>query len=687
MRKLSLSQLLLLAVACPLVAALASTTILGLQSWSAYREAEQTIALQRLASASAQLGAILPPEGRISRAFAASGSAEDRARMLARREATDRQLAEFRRAVGATTITDPVAREDLEFIEQRMRGYGELRAKADARTVTAADAAQVNRPIFARTYGLVARLASLSGDAGVKQAALTYQATLLLSQGVAGEISGGTQAIRDGTMPPAALANFIDASTTARGFASQIRYLAPAAITERWQAYLRSTNAQAIEAMRRDILGIAEGRPVDATQAQRWIDVNEERLRVVDELVSAAGDALAAEAEARSNDAWSGLLTFSAITLVTLCLVLLLSRMILRSIGAVLHRLSETMTALAARDYTVAVPGQERRDEIGAMARTVQVFKDGLVHAEALAAEQAAEQAARAARAERLAALLRGFEAKVRRTVEVLATAVSQLQGTARAMAGTAEGTLERAGAVAAAAEQTSANVQTVAAAAEELSASIAEITRQVSQSSKVAGQAVAEARRTDEVVRGLAEGAQRIGEVMRLITTIAGQTNLLALNATIEAARAGEAGKGFAVVASEVKNLAAQTAKATEEIAAQVGAMQSATGDAVGAIQAIGARIGEVSEIATAIAAAVEEQGAATSEIARSVQQAAAGTQSVSGAIGAVSRAAGEARTTAGQVATASEELGRQAKTLDQEVGSFLDSVAQIETTGRRMA
>ncbi|MDO9713375.1 methyl-accepting chemotaxis protein [Paracraurococcus lichenis] len=355
-------------------------------------------------------------------------------------------------------------------------------------------------------------------------------------------------------------------------------------------------------------------------------------------------------------------------------------------VARVLH-LAAVTRQLARRDYAFDLSCVSRGDEIGDLARALDECRTGLRAADALASEQAAEQATRAARAERLAALLRGFEAKVRRTVEVLSTAVSQLQGTARAMAGSAEGTLERAGAVAAAAEQTSANVQTVAAAAEELSASIAEITRQVSQSSKVAGQAVAEARRTDEVVRGLAEGAQRIGEVMRLITTIAGQTNLLALNATIEAARAGEAGKGFAVVASEVKNLAAQTAKATEEIAAQVGAMQSATGDAVGAIQAIGTRIAEVSEIAATIAAAVEEQGSATSEIARSVQQAAAGTQSVSGAIGAVSRAAGEARTTAGQVATASEELGRQAKTLDQEVGSFLDSVAQIETTARRSA
>ncbi|MDO9713377.1 methyl-accepting chemotaxis protein [Paracraurococcus lichenis] len=687
MRKFTLTQLLLIAVACPLVMALGLAGHMGWQALSVYRAVTETIALERLATATAKVGIVLPPEGRVSRAYSASGSPTDQARVQSQREVTDRTLADFRRIMAETPVTDRLTREDLAFIDDAVRGLGELRSKTDARNLSAADTTRVMRPIITRSYGLIARLASLAPDAGMKQAALSYQAVLMLSQGVAGEISGGAQAIRDRAFPPSALANFARSSGTFIDFGNQVRNLAPPSVVARWEEYQRSTNARTIDAMRTEILGIAEGRPVDPAMVQRWNAENEERLRVIDEMVEATGKALTEQVEATRDDAWSGLLTFSAITLVTLCLVLLLSRMILRSIGAVLHGLSETMTALAGRDYTVAVPGQERRDEIGAMARTVQVFKDGLVHAEALAAEQAAEQAARAARAERLAALLRGFEAKVRRTVEVLATAVSQLQGTARAMAGTAEGTLERAGAVAAAAEQTSANVQTVAAAAEELSASIAEITRQVSQSSKVAGQAVAEARRTDEVVRGLAEGAQRIGEVMRLITTIAGQTNLLALNATIEAARAGEAGKGFAVVASEVKNLAAQTAKATEEIAAQVGAMQSATGDAVGAIQAIGTRIAEVSEIAATIAAAVEEQGSATSEIARSVQQAAAGTQSVSGAIGAVSRAAGEARTTAGQVATASEELGRQAKTLDQEVGSFLDSVAQIETTARRSA
>jgi methyl-accepting chemotaxis protein len=215
-----------------------------------------------------------------------------------------------------------------------------------------------------------------------------------------------------------------------------------------------------------------------------------------------------------------------------------------------------------------------------------------------------------------------------------------------------------------------------VATATEELSSSIAEITRQVTQSARIAGQAVEESSRTTSTVRGLAEGAAKIGDVVKLINDIAGQTNLLALNATIEAARAGEAGKGFAVVAAEVKNLATQTAKATEEIAAQVGMIQQATGNSVAAIEGIGGTIGQINEIATTIASAVEEQGAATQEISRNVQQASAGTQEVSSNIGGVSQAAAETGAAASQVLSAADELSRQAETLRKEVGTFLADV-----------
>jgi methyl-accepting chemotaxis protein len=276
----------------------------------------------------------------------------------------------------------------------------------------------------------------------------------------------------------------------------------------------------------------------------------------------------------------------------------------------------------------------------------------------------------------RLNRLADELDTNVGGVVQVLSSAATELQSAAQSMSTTAEAASRQSGVVASAAEEATSNVQTVAAAAEEMSSSVAEIGRQVEQSTRIAEQAVVEADRTNATMQSLTTAAQKIGEVVGLISAIAGQTNLLALNATIEAARAGEAGKGFAVVASEVKSLANQTAKATEEIGAQIAAMQSATAEAVKAINGISGVIGRMSEISTAIASAVQEQDAATQEIARNVNQAAVGTQDVAANIGVVAHAAGETGKAAGQVLQASGELSRESETLRSKVDQFLTNV-----------
>jgi methyl-accepting chemotaxis protein len=341
-----------------------------------------------------------------------------------------------------------------------------------------------------------------------------------------------------------------------------------------------------------------------------------------------------------------------------------------------LHEMSGLMERLAKGDLEISIVGTGREDEIGTLARSLAVFKDNAVESQRLAAAQEAERRVKEERAQRLETLTRDFEGKVGQLVGALSSAATELEATAQGMSSTAEQTNQQSMTVASAAEQASTNVQTVATAAEELSSSIAEIGRQVAQSAKIAGEAVDEARRTDTTVQALAEGAQKIGDVVTLIQDIAGQTNLLALNATIEAARAGEAGKGFAVVASEVKSLANQTAKATEEIASQIGQIQGATKDAVAAIQGIGSIIGEISQIAATIAAAIEEQGAATQEIARNVSQAAHGTQEVTSNIAGVKEAATMTGAAAGQVLGSAGELAKQAEQLTSEVNAFLGGV-----------
>jgi methyl-accepting chemotaxis protein len=357
-------------------------------------------------------------------------------------------------------------------------------------------------------------------------------------------------------------------------------------------------------------------------------------------------------------------------------LCVLCGAMVILTVSRPIGRMTDAMRRLADHDLTTEIEGVGRKDEIGGMAAAVQVFKDNMIRADALAAEQAAEQAAKNARAERLATLTEGFENKASALVDILSVAATELNATAQSMSATAEETNAQSVAVAAASEQASANVQTVASATEQLVASIHEIGTRVAQSSQVANDAVTEAARTDETVQALAASAQKIGDVVRLIQDIASQTNLLALNATIEAARAGEAGKGFAVVASEVKTLANQTSRATEEIAGQVGEVQEATRGAVGAIEAIRAKIGELSQIAGAIAGAIEEQSAATQEIARNVQEAARGTQEVSSNIVTVKEAATQTGAAAEQVLGSSAQLSQEANQLSREVGDFLAGV-----------
>mgnify|MGYP001161922803 CR=1 FL=1 len=381
--------------------------------------------------------------------------------------------------------------------------------------------------------------------------------------------------------------------------------------------------------------------------------------------------------EARASEVSAAAQTIGiVVSIVAVVLGVLCAWLIARGIVRPVTGMTDAMRRLAANDMNVEIPGRERGDEIGDMAGAVQVFKENMIEAERMRAEQAAENEAKLRRAEEMAAAIAEFERAAASIVEALSSSASEMHTSAQALSATAEQTTRQATAVAAASEQASSNVHTVAAAGEELSSSIAEIGRQVTEASHIANHAVEEAQRTDGMIQGLAETAQRIGDVVGLINDIASQTNLLALNATIEAARAGEAGKGFAVVASEVKQLANQTAKATDEIAQQVGAIQTATKGAVEAIKGVGRTINNINEIASGIAAAVEEQGAATEEIARNVQQAAAGTQEVTANITGVTQAAGETGSAATQVLGAAGELARQAELLRSQVDMFLTRV-----------
>ena len=322
------------------------------------------------------------------------------------------------------------------------------------------------------------------------------------------------------------------------------------------------------------------------------------------------------------------------------------------------------------------VEGIGRKDEIGELARSVEGFRQELVKGRELQAEVDRQREQALALANRREGLLRAFDCAISGILRGVAAAATELESTARSMSGISQKSMQQATSSAAASEQTSSNVQAVAAATEEMNASIAEIARQVNQSTDVAGAAMREAEQTNAVVGDLAQTAQRIGEVVSLISDIAAQTNLLALNATIEAARAGEAGKGFAVVASEVKSLASQTARATDEISAQIQAMQTVTGTAVKAIQGIGITIARMNEIATAISSAITEQNATTEEISRAIQQASHATASVSASLSELTEVAAQTETAGGQVLSAARELSQQSEAMHREVEGFLSQI-----------
>ncbi|WP_332117996.1 methyl-accepting chemotaxis protein [Azorhizobium caulinodans] len=411
--------------------------------------------------------------------------------------------------------------------------------------------------------------------------------------------------------------------------------------------------------------------------AEEWTPLAVSKLAYFQAVAQTALDLAEQHAENRQADAFRSLLIQSGLLILSAVFGIAMIVVVTRRVTRPLERMTTVMKSLAAGDLAVTVSDTDRSDEVGAMAQAVLVFREEMARNADLERENAeTRERAEAERHQAMQALADEFEQAVGGIIRNVSTSSDALHQTARSMSTTAQETSSRSTAVAAAAEQASTNVVMVASSAEELGASVDEISRQVEQSASLSASAVAEAARTGEVIRELAQAASRIGDFIGLISNIASKTNLLALNATIEAARAGDAGKGFAVVASEVKDLASQTGKATEEIEAQISAIQRTTEHAVQVIENVSNQIRQMSDVATGISAAVEQQGVATKEIVRNVDQAATGTNTVTSHIADVARTADQTGTAASEVLSASATLSEQASHLETQMRRFLGTI-----------
>ena len=410
--------------------------------------------------------------------------------------------------------------------------------------------------------------------------------------------------------------------------------------------------------------------------ANQWTPLTVGRLGAAVAVAEGALDAAKDHSLAQYASARNSLIVQLSLLLAAIALTAGAMMLVTRRVIKPLHAMRDAMLKVAGGDLSVDTGYASRSDEIGALAGALDTFKQQAVDKARIEAAERDRNAGAAARQQAIESYVGEFETQVRRTLDQLGDASGQMRSTSDNLSSVSRQTNERVVVAEKASNEASSSVDSVAAASEQLSASINDISQQAALAAGIASRAVKQASDTDGTVQGLAKSAGRIGEVVGLINTIAAQTNLLALNATIEAARAGEAGRGFAVVASEVKSLASQTAKATDEISEQIADIQKVAGEAIDAIKTIGGIIGEVNEVATAIAAAVQEQGAATREITRSTQFAAQGTRNVSENISGVKADADSAAAAADDVKNASQTLETQSKVLGRQVTDFLSKI-----------